>query len=145
MFAAALLAAACSAGPNATGTGGGLPTSPIGTGALGSAAGDAKAALCDSTSQSSLKGLESQLANVNPSSDTTSLQTAIGDAQTNLNSLQATGDQTTLKQAALTALQSVQSGLNNPSTIAETAARLRLPLRRSTPRSAPRSRLKSRV
>ncbi len=94
---------------------------PVDTGAVGSAAGDAKAALCDSTSQSSLKGLQSQLANVNPNSDTTSLQTAIGDAETNLNSLQVTGDQTTLKQAALSALQTVQSGLSNPSTIAETA------------------------
>jgi hypothetical protein len=118
MAAAALfVVAACSAGTSATNQ----PTSPIGTGAIGSAVGDAKAALCDSTSQSSLKGLQSQLANVTPNSDTTSLQTAIGDAETNLNSLQVTGDQTTLKQAALSALQSVQSGLNNPSTIAETA------------------------
>ena len=92
--------------------------------------------MCDSTSQSSLKGLQSQLANVNPNSDTTSLQTAIGDAETNLNSLQVTAAQTTLKQAALSALQAVQSGLNNPSTIAETATSASLPYRRSTPRSA---------
>jgi len=119
--AAALLLVACAGTGSGDITGTGGPTSPVGTGALSSAAGDAKAALCDSSSQSSLKGLKSQLANVNPNSDTTSLQTALGDAQTNLNSLQVTGDQTTLKQAALSALQAVQSGLDNPSTIAETA------------------------
>ena len=117
MVAAALFVVACS------NTGSGFPTgNPVDSDAAGTALGDAKAALCDSTSQSSLKGLQSQLASVSPNSDTTSLQTAIGDAETNLNSLQVTADQTTLKQAALSALQSVQSGLNNPSTIAETAA-----------------------
>src|SRR3954449_5946142 len=122
--AAALLVVACSS----AGTGSGLPSgNPVGSGPLasgpvGSAVGDAKAALCDSTSESSLKGLASQLAAVSPSSDTSGLQSAVGDAESNLESLQVTGDQTTLKQAAMSALQSVQTGLNNPATLSETAS-----------------------
>jgi len=121
-IAVALLFVACSAAPGATGTVG-LPTNnPIDTGAIGSAAGDAKTALCDPTSQSSLDGLATQLANISPNADTSSLQTAIGTAQSNLDQLQVSAAQQTLKEAALSALQSVQSGLSNPSTLAETGS-----------------------
>jgi hypothetical protein len=121
-IAVALLFVACAAGTGGTATGG-LPTNnPIDTGALGSAAGDAKAALCDPTSQSSLDGLATQLSNISPNADTSTLQSAIGDAQSNLDQLQVSADQQTLKEAALSALQAVQSGLSNPTTLAETAS-----------------------
>src|SRR3954451_15047438 len=124
--ASALLVVACSSAGTGAGTGTGGTTNPINTGAIssaaGGAAGDAKTALCNSTSQSSLKGLASQLAAVSPSSDTSGLQSAVGDAESNLESLQVTGDQTTLRQAAMSALQSVQTGLNNPATLSETAS-----------------------
>ena len=119
VVAAAILLVACSAGqtPPAPVVG---PTSP--SAAAPWAARRATPRLrCRRDQPVEPEGAAKPVANVNPNSDTTSLQTAIGDAKTNLGSLQATGDQTTLKQARCE-LQSVQSGLNNPSTIAETAA-----------------------
>jgi hypothetical protein len=120
MLAAALLAAACSAAPGGTTLPGGA-TNPIDTGALGSAATDAKAALCDVNSNTSLKSLATQVATVDPNSDTTTLQTNLGTAATNLQQLQVTGEQSTLKDAAVTAIQQIQSALSNPTTLSETA------------------------
>jgi hypothetical protein len=121
-IAVALLFVACAPGTGGTATGG-LPTNnPIDTGAIGSAAGDARTALCDPSSDTGLKGLSTQIAAVDPNSDTTALQTNLGTAATNLQGLQVTGAQTTLKDAAATAIQQIQSALSNPSTLSETKA-----------------------
>ena len=120
IFAAALLAAACSAGPGTSILPGGT-TNPIDTAALGSAAGNAKAALCDANSNTSLKSLATQVATVDPNADTTTLQTNLGTAATNLQQLQVTGEQSTLKDAAVTAIQQIQTALSNPTTLSETA------------------------
>ena len=122
-IAAALLVVACSAGTGGAGTTGpGGTTNPLGSGPVGSAVSDAKAQLCDPTNQASLGSLSTKLATVDANTDTSQLQTALGTAQSNLQALQVGAAQTTLKDAALSALQSVQAGLDNPSTVADTAA-----------------------
>ena len=112
VLAAALFAAACG--------GTGTPTIPA-SGAIGSAATGAQQQLCDPTNQASLSSLSTQLATLDPNSDTTALQSALGTAATNLGQLTVSGNQSTLKDAAVTAIQAVQAGLSHPQTVQDTA------------------------
>ena len=99
VITAALVAAACSAGTV-------VPTTNP---QISQAVNTAQQQLCDASNQASLAALSSQLANVDANADTTTLQANLGTAATNLNSLTVTGDQQTLKDAALTAIQAVQA------------------------------------
>jgi hypothetical protein len=113
VIAAALVAVACSAGA-VTGT---PTTNPQVSAAIGSA----QTQLCVAGAQDSLQSLAAQLANIDPNADTTPLQTNLGKAASNLNSLTVSAAQQPLKDAAVTAIQQVQAGLSNPQTVQQVA------------------------
>jgi len=113
VIAAALVAVACSAG-----AGTGTPTTNP---QVSAAVNTAQQQLCDSTNQASLANLSTQLSTLDPNTDTTTLQANLGKAASNINSLTVSGGDQPLKDAALTAIQTVQAGLANPATVKQAA------------------------
>ena len=107
-FAATIAVAGCSAVP------GGTPlTSPIGEAALEELCGDDDA---------SLANIATELGQVDETTDTTALSTSLGTAISNLEGLTVDAGAQVARDAALAALQQVQSALADPATRAQVAS-----------------------
>lgn len=108
IFAATLAVAGCSAVP------GGTPlTSPLADAALEE--------LCG-TDDASLASIATELGQVDETTDTTALSTSLGTAISNLQGLTVDASAQVARDAALAALQQVQSALADPATRAQVAA-----------------------
>jgi len=112
LMAGALVVACGGAGPGGSP---GIPTVPAGGGA-------AQAELCSPSGDASLTGLADQLDGVDAGTDTAQLQIALGRVTANLSAVNVSGDLTTARDAALSALQQVQGALADPTTLPEVAS-----------------------
>lgn len=119
VFAAVLFTAACTGTP---GTGSGSPGLTIPP----SAAGAAQAQLCSATGDASLTGLATKLEGFDPATmDTTEFQVAAGVVATTLAALQVSAEQVVLRDAAVTAVQSVQGSTVDKATATQAATAIR--------------------
>lgn len=108
LFSATLVIAGCSAVPAGTPL-----TSPIGEAALDE--------LCG-TDETSLASIGTELSQVDETTDTTALSTSLGTAISNLENLTVDATAQVARDAALAALQQVQSALADPATRAQVAS-----------------------
>ncbi len=116
VIAALLFTAACSTTPGASG----VPTVPA------SVAGAAKDQLCSATGDASLTGLATKLDAFDPSTmDAADFQVATGAVAGALAQLQVTGDQVILRDAAVTAVQSVQGSSVDKNSATQAAVAIR--------------------
>ena len=112
---AAMLIAGCSGVP---GTGSPTPTLP--------GANDALTQLCSATGDASLTGLANRLDEFDPATmDPATFQVAAGAVAATLTTLQVSGEQIILRDAAVTAVQSVQGANVDKSTTTQAAVALR--------------------
>jgi hypothetical protein len=116
IFAAFLFAAACSTTPSASG----VPTVPA------SVADAAKTQLCSATGDASLSELATKLDGFDPATmDASEFQVAAGAVASVLAQLQVSGDQAVLRDAAVTAVQSLQGGTVDKNTATQAAVAIR--------------------
>jgi hypothetical protein len=116
VMAALLFTAACGTTPGASG----VPTVPA------SVADAAKTQLCSATGDASLSGLATKLDGFDPATmDASEFQVAAGAVATVLAQLQVSGDQVVLRDAALTAVQSLQGGTVDKNTATQAAVAIR--------------------
>lgn len=114
---AALLFVACSGVPGSS-----LPSFTIPPGAADAA----KALLCSATGDASLAGLATKLEGFDPATmDTTEFQVAAGAVAAAIGQLQVSGDQSILRDAAVTAVQSVQGSNVDKNTATQAAVAVR--------------------
>jgi len=117
VFAVLMLAACGGTGPGGSGT-------PVIT--LPTAAADAMTQLCGATGDASLSGLASKLDAFDPTTmDTSEFQVQAGAVASNLAQLNLSGDQATLRDAAVSAIQSVQGTTVDKATVTQAAVALR--------------------
>lgn len=116
-FFGAALVVACSGAPGAP------------PGAPGSPAGDVALEQLCGQDQASLGNIAGQLDQVDATTDTTPLSTTIGTAMSNLQGLTVEPAAQLARDAALTALQQVQSALADPATAAAAATEAAVAIR----------------
>lgn len=116
VFAALLFTAACSTTPSSSG----VTTVPA------SVADAAKTQLCSATGDASLAGLATKLDGFDPATmDASEFQVAAGAVASVLAQLQVSGDQAVLRDAAVTAVQSLQGGTVDKNTATQAAVAIR--------------------
>ncbi len=117
VLAALLFAAACGTTPGASG----VPTVPA------SVADAAKTQLCSTSGDASLTGLATKLEAFDPSTmDTTEFAVAAGAVASALSQLQVSAEQSPLRDAAATAVQSVQGSSVDKNSATQAAVALRV-------------------
>jgi hypothetical protein len=120
LLMATVLTVSCQPAP---GGGGGTP-------APGGVDGDtARAALCDTGSQTSLANLATELEAMTDETDTTQITTAIGTTMADLQSAQLEGGQAVARDAAVTALGQLQTAISDPNTRGQAATQAAAALR----------------